>query len=77
MLVRNPDDPARTIHGDPAGGCMSDTLAAIAVLVVIFAWICVSYARIVLQVLAVALISLVLLSAVMSIMGAIYLIHHL
>jgi hypothetical protein len=56
---------------------MSDSLAAIAVLVVIFAWICVSYWRSVLQVLVVALISLALFSVVMTIMGAIYLIHHL
>lgn len=54
-----------------------DTLAAIAVLVVIVAWICVSYWRIVIQVLIVALISLALFSVVMSILGAIYLIHHL
>ncbi|HTR95921.1 MAG TPA: hypothetical protein VMI73_29665 [Trebonia sp.] len=55
----------------------NDTLAAIAVLVVIFAGICVIYWRIVVQVLIVALISLALFSVVMSIMGAIYLTHHL
>jgi hypothetical protein len=56
---------------------VSDTLAAIAALVVIFAWICVIYWRVVLQVLIVAFLSLALFSVVMSIMGAIYLIHHL
>ena len=55
----------------------NDTLAAIAVLVVIFAGICVIYWRIVVQVLIVALISLALFSVVMTIMGAIYLINHL
>jgi hypothetical protein len=54
-----------------------DTLTAIAVLVVIFAWICVIYWRVVLQVLIVALLGLALFSVVVSVMGAIYLIHHL
>jgi hypothetical protein len=54
-----------------------DTLTVIAVLVVIFAWICVIYWRVVLQVLIVALIAVAFFGAVMSIEGAIYLIHHL
>jgi hypothetical protein len=54
-----------------------DTLTVIAVLVVIFAWICVIYWRVALQVLIVAFVAVALFGAVMSIEGAIFLVHHL